>query len=119
MDHSADSATDARGLYGARLDFIRKRAFESSEVHCPGQQHEEYNGRTGCDAAELWIVYSQNRPTKSINHASHGIQAVEQPPLLRDKLRLVGNWGSKHPDLNKERDHVAHVSITDIQGRQP
>jgi len=48
--------------------------------------------------ATPWPVRAHRNP---VNDASHGIEAVEPPPVRRDERTEIGDWGGEHPELDK------------------
>ena len=63
------------------LHHIRKCLLHVFEEREPADQHENGYGRAHHDGAHFEIPASPDGPSKSLNHADHRVQAVEQPEL--------------------------------------
>src|SRR5262249_32026661 len=58
-------------------------------------------------------------PAEAVNHASHGIEAVEPTPTFGDERRGIGDWRSEHPELDEKGSDVLDVAIEGVESGKP
>lgn len=62
---------------------------------------------------------AKDAPAEAINHADHGVQAVEEPPLFGHDGAAEADRRYIEPELDDEGDDVFEVAVFDIEGRDP
>ena len=65
------------------------------------------------------VVRPDEAPAKPLDHADHGIQAVDDAPRLGHQAQRVHDRRREHPGLDQERDRVIDVAVSDVERRQP
>src|SRR5262249_35117075 len=102
-------------VYPFHLYHIRKRALRVFKIYDPRQQQGQHHNGTNYNQSKIRALPSQKGPPKPFDDSHHGIEAVQQAPLLGDHADWIGNRARKHPDLRQERNRVAHVTISYIE----
>src|SRR3954469_8090185 len=62
---------------------------------------------------------AEQAPTKTINHANHGIERIEKPPFLRHDIGAKANRRDVKAKLHDERNDVTEVPIFYVERGNP
>ena len=83
-------------------------------------EEDERDGRGGSKQNEAGsLAAAGDGPAKTFDHAGHGIEAVEPAPARGNQRGRVGDGRSEHPELDEERNDVAHVAIERVERGKP
>src|SRR6266850_7938111 len=117
------------GVAGRRRRTSRPKALKSRTTRClmldsvgngglhaieeeEAAEKDERDGGGGSEKEEAGSVAAAgDGPAETVNHAGHGVEAVEPAPALGDQRGRVGDGRGDFPELDEERDNVADVAI--------
>jgi len=78
------------------------------------------NGQTQQEAGQVkGAVAAEDAPPEAVDDTHHGIEAVEEPPFLRDHSAAEADRGDIEPELHHKGDDIAEIPVFDVQGRNP
>src|SRR5882672_10649447 len=83
-------------------------------------EKDESDGGGGSEKEEAGSVAAAgDGPAETVNHASHGVEAVKPAPALGDQRGWIGDGRGEHPELDEEGDDVADVAIERVERGKP
>src|SRR6266436_7322233 len=83
-------------------------------------EDDESDGKSGNEHEQPGSAASAGEsPTEAVNHAHHGIEAVQPAPARRNHRGRIDDGRGEHPKLHEERDNVAHVAIKSVERGKP
>src|SRR6266568_1909839 len=77
-------------------------------------------GRGGSEQEQAGgVAAAGDGPAKTVNHAGHGIEAVEPAPTRGHERRSIGDRRGKHPEGDDEGNDVANIAIQRVERGEP
>src|SRR5882672_4196393 len=98
---------------------VCNRSLHPLEENQSCKKDHEDRCRGNEQAAGGSVAMAGKRPAKPVDHARHRVQSVQPTPALRNERTGIRDGRSKHPELQKERHDVTHVSIERIERGKP
>src|SRR5271163_5212184 len=95
----------------AELDAVGNGALHALEEEQAAEKDDEDGDGTGGKLRAGRLAVAGEGPAETVDHAGHGIQAVEPAITLRNERTRVGDRGGKHPELHEEGHDVTDVAI--------
>src|SRR6266436_9908045 len=83
-------------------------------------EDDESDGKSGNEHEQPGSAASAGEsPTEAVNHAHHGIEAVQPAPARRNHRGRIDDGRGEHPKLHAKRDNVAPLQITILAPGKP
>ena len=101
------------------LDAIGNGGLHAIEEKETAEKHEEDGGRGNEKDEARRLAVAGDGPAETVNYARHRIQSIEPAPSMRHERAGIGDRRGKHPELNDERDDIAHVAIKSVERGKP
>src|SRR6266567_3267536 len=100
-------------------DSVRHRPFHPVEEKEPAEKDHNHGNRRNEQDEPRRLAPAGDGPPETINHPRHRIQSIQPPPPLRNQRAWIRHRRREHPELDGERNYVAHISIQRVQRGHP
>ncbi len=101
------------------LDAIRNGGLHAIEEEDAAEEDQDHGRRRSEKKQARSIAAACNCPAETVDHASHGIEAIKPAPACGHERRRVGDGRGEHPELDNEGDDVADVAIKSVERGKP
>src|SRR5882724_9806416 len=97
------------------LNPVRNSALHALKKNQSAEEDED-DGDTGDEKAERRsLAVAGERPTKTVNDAGHGIEAVQPAPARGNERAGIGDRRSEHPELQEKGHDVTHIAVERVE----
>jgi hypothetical protein len=101
-------------------DQVRKALFHPPELTNTKPQEKDRDNSAQGQTGEIEPALSaQDAPAKSVDHADHRVEGIEQAPLLRYHARAETDRRDVQAELHDERNDVLKVAIPHVESGDP
>src|SRR5262249_54017703 len=99
---------------------IRESLFHFSELMNtkPQKEYRDPNAQQETRQINLTLP-AQKTPPKSINNTDHGVQGMQDAPLVRNDAGAVTDRRRIEAELNQEWDDISDVPVFHVQRGKP
>jgi len=102
------------------LDQIGEGLFRSPETGDAQVEEDGDDGQTEEKTGEIeGAVPAEEAPAEPVDNSDHGIEAVEEAPLLRDDITAESDGGDVEAELDDKGDDVAEIPVFDVESGDP
>src|SRR5258708_21175139 len=83
------------------------------------QEHRDH-GQAQPESGPINAAFAtEDAPSKAIDNPDHGVERIDQAPLLRYHTGAETDRRNIHAELNDEWNHVAEIPVLDIERGHP
>ena len=99
---------------------ICKSFFHPAETGDAQPEEESDDSKAEHEAGQInRTVAAEDAPAEAVDDPHHGIEAVKQPPLLRNDLAAESNRRNIKTELHNKGDNIAEIPVFNIECRNP
>ena len=104
---------------GTELDAVRNGGLHAIEEEKAAEKNER-DGESRSEQQQAGgLAAASDGPAEAVNDTSHGIEAIEPTPGIRDERRRICHRRGEHPELNDKRDDISDVAIESVERGEP